>query len=505
MNWSRILAVGLLCLGTHGVWAQVSQTLRFEIPLQEDDNNDFNVVSTNEFGLILYRRLVGRRGDQMELIRLDTSLNETWRGYIELDKNVVVVDTEARQDFFFMLYRNESYAASDFKIVAIDIKNGQYGTYSVKNLIPFLATEFRLTNDAALIGGYFNYRPLILHYSFATRQSKILPGFFNEPGELNQVKINPNGSIDVVVSAKNFDRKKSLWIRNYSDDGELIKTTILQPDEKKNLIFGRSLMMADGQQIVSGVYGRFKEYSRGIFIAAVSETGEYKINYYNFADLEHFFNYMKANRKERVKGRIERRRIKGKKLKFNYRFLVHELVKYKDQYVLLGEAFYPHYTYLSSYRTGNLIPSYYSNPLVRGGLVFDGYQYTHAAVIGFNNEGKLLWDNSFEINDIKSPTLEQFVKLQPANGKLTLLYVLDNKIRTKIIDNSNILEGKSFDDIKLKFQNDYVKDDRNKTNRLDYWYDKWLFAYGIQRVKNLRDLSVSMERKVFFINKITYE
>jgi hypothetical protein len=488
------------------IGAQVNQIDRFEIELSEEEDAPYTAVSAKEHGLMVYRRLLGRRQDQLEMMCVDTTLSEKWRGYIDIDKNVSLVKTEVREELFFLLFRNKDYASSDFKIVAVNVRNGQYGTYQVNNLIPFIATDFEITNDAALIGGYFNYRPLILHYSFITQKSKILPGFFNEPGELNQMKINEDGSVDVIVCANDYNKKKSLWIRNYSNTGDLIKTTVLQPEDDKNLIFGRSLKMANGQQVVSGVYGRFKEYSRGIFIASVSETGEYKINYYNYGELQRFFNYMRANRQQRVKGRIERRKIKGKKLRFNYRFLVHELIPHEGQYLMLGEAFYPHYSYPSKYQTsGGLIPQLYSNPLSRGDLVFDGYQYTHAVVIGFDKSGELVWDNSFEISDVRSYTLEQFVKLQTRNDQLILLYVLDNRIRTKVISNSEIVEGKTFDEIKLKFGDDFIKERAVTTSKLDYWYDDRFYAYGIQQVKNLRDMRVNMERKVFFINKITYK
>jgi hypothetical protein len=201
-----------------------------------------------------------------------------------------------------------------------------------------------------------------------------------------------------------------------------VKTTVLEPEEKKNLIFGRSLKMPTGEQVISGVYGRYTDYSRGIFVASVNVLGEYAIKYYQFADLEHFFNYMKARREKRVKEKIERRRIKGKKIKFNYRVLVQELIPFGNQYILLGEAFYPHYTYPSNVQ------------------IFDGFQYTHAVVIGFDQNGKLMWDNSFEINDVKTFSLEKFVKIYPEEDRIILLYLFENIIRSKIISGSDVLE-----------------------------------------------------------------
>jgi hypothetical protein len=139
----------------------------------------------------------------------------------------------------------------------------------------------------------------------------------------------------------------------------------------------------------------------------------------------------------------------------------------------------------------------------RSDLIFDGFQYTHAVVIGFDKNGKLLWDNSFEINDVKTYDLEQFVKIYPHDKSISLLYLFENEIRNKIISNSDVLEGKSFNDIKMKFKDDQVKDKETETSKLDYWYDRHFFAYGVQQVHNLREPSVPSTRKVFFVNKIT--
>lgn len=466
---------------------------------------DFKAVSAGNEGLMIYRRLFELKVDQLEITRIDTSLNQVWKEKIEVAKNLELVKSQVKDKILFLLLKRRDYQVGDFLIAAIKVDNGEYVAYTVKNLVPFDPTEFTITNEAAFIGGYFNYRPLIVYFNFAYGRSKILPGFINEPGELTQIKPNTDGSTDVIISADNFEHTRCLWIRNYDHEGNLVKNTILQPDDKKNLIFGRSIKTEDDHQLVVGVYGRHKEYSRGIFIAEINKTGEYGIQYYNYAELQHFFNYLKAPHEKRIRERIERRRIKGKKLKFNYRFIVHEIVPFKDQFLMLGEAFYPQYAYPKGVAYGTYIPMMYSHSFSRGGYSLIGYHYTHAVVIGFNKKGGLLWDNSFEINDVMTPTLEQFVKIQALDEKVVLQYVFDDQIRTKIIKGSEMMEGKSFDELRLKFTDDVVKDKALETSRLDYWYEGHLFAYGVQKIKNLREIKVNEERKVFFVNKILYK
>lgn len=483
-----LLICSSLCLALR-LEGQIQQGARFEIPVTNEEYSSFAIASAGEEGLIISSRINSSKMDKLQLIQLDTSLHEVWRGQVDVAKDLQEVKSVVNDGILFILFRSKYSKYANFHIATSKLKSGEFTVYSIRNLIPFYPTDFVITKEAALIAGYYNFRPLVLYYNFAAQQSKILPGFFNEPGELTQIKSNEDETLDVIVSTDNYEKKKCLWIRKYDANGDLIQTTILQPEDKKNLIFGRSIKI-DEEEIVIGVYGRFKEYSRGIFTAKIAPTGEYSIQYYDYGDLDHFFSYLKAKRQRRIKDRIERKKIKGKKAKFNYRLIVHEVLHTNNQYVMLGEAFYPQYAYLNNLSNTSILI---------------GYHYTHAVVIGFDEKGNLTWDNSFEINDILTTQLEQFVKIQPFQDEIVLQYVFDNQIRTKIIKDDEIVEGRNIEDIQLKFKDDYLKETKAESNKMEYWYQGRLYVYGIQQIKNLREISVEANRRVFFVNKIYYK
>lgn len=487
---------------------QVEQTARWEMNTDQE-GEVYKIAPADSLGVVIYSKLQVNGTDQIELIRLDTALKQVWKGYIGTDHLLKISHAHVYKNNLFLLLTHQNPLVG-FVVIELNVESGKYLTHLVKNIIPFKPTEFISTKGAVLIGGYYNYRPLVLHYSLSQKKSKILPGFFNEPGELNQVKVNTDGSIDIIVSGRNAQKRKCLWIRNYNAEGDLLKTTTLEPTEKKSLIFGRSANLPNGQTLVAGVYGRKNsEYSRGIFVATISPYGEYVTRYYNFADLQNFFRFMRVNQEKRIKKRIERRKIKGKKTRFSYRFLVQELIPYNDQFIMLGEAFYPRYVYrarnsLNNFYGYNTLPGYQYYSPYRNDQIFDGFQYTHAIVIGFDKEGKVRWDNSFEINDARSFQLEQFVKIAPGNGHIDLLYFYQNLIRTKIIQGSDVLEGKTADQIKMLHPNDFVNKNDIQPNRLHYWYGNHLLACGFQNIRGSKDRLAEVKRRVFFINKINY-
>lgn len=493
-----------LVLGSMLTRAQVMQTDRFEVPV-ENRHDFFDIVPSSENGLFLHRQFIGTREDQIHLIKLDTAFQQEWAGFIPVEKNFRVMGTQAFGQNLFMLLRYRDYSKNNLMLYVIDESNGHFVRYDIRGYIPFAPTQFQITEQAAIIGGYYNRIPVVLHYSFSTFRSRVLPGLFSEAGELTQINTHDDGSFDVLISARNMDKQRTIWIKSYDPDGDLLRNLALQPEENTHLIFGRSLKISGEKQIVAGVYGnRSSEFSRGMFIATVEPSGYEQIRYYNFGDLKNFFHYMKAGREQRIKNRIERKKIRGKKIRFNYRFLVHELVPYGDQFVLLGEAFYPRYvsTDRSQYRFFSPY-GFFPGTMLQDGRIFDGYYYTHAVVMGFDENGNLLWDNSFEINDIKTYTLEQFVKLEVLPDRLALMYVFENQIRTKIIKGDMVLEGKTIDPILTFRPEDVVRDDDYEKNKLEYWYNQYMYAYGIQDIET-PGVKGSSKRRVFFINKLYY-
>lgn len=478
-------------------FGQIEQTGNLEMNLAENESDQFLTFSLGANGIIIARRGYNSTETVIELIRLDTTLREVWRGFISLELGLANVSTKVMGKKLFMLFKMQSSTRPDLRILEVDVFNGNYIKYVVNNFIPINLTDFVVTNKSAFIGGYFNYRPLVIHFDFQTQKSKVLPGLLNEQGELNQIKANEDGTTDVLITAKNYEKRKCLWVRSYDQNGNLLKNMILEPEKRKNFIFGRSVKTDSAEQIIAGVYGRFADYSRGIFVSRVNPYGEYETKYYNFADLQNFFKYLKARKAKRIKDRIERRKMKGQKIKFNYRFLVDEVVPYGDQIILLGEAFFPHYSYRSR-SFGPMASSYYTYGSRSGDLIFDGFEYTHAVVIGFDKAGNLIWDNSFAINGIRSFQLEQFVKMGPYKDKMILLYTLGNSVQTKIISRAAMEEAPE----KVYSKSKSAQLQETPSGKIEPWYDQHYFMYGVKFEHRDKD-KTGTGRKVFFINKLS--
>lgn len=497
----------IIVLSSQYLFAQFEQPQRIELAL-EDDEASYMITSVEEKGLMLFRepdRSYDKGFSTYEFISVDTALNKKWTKEYKIDYNYVLTGYAYNKDYFFVLFRMGASLKDDFNIIKMNIETGDTTHHMVKKIIPVQLTEFEVVGNAALLGGHINYRPVVLHYDFLTAKSKVLQGIYKDDSELIEIKLDQNlKTFNILVTERTVDKLYTITMRTYNEHGELLQTVKLDPKENTSLIFGRSTGFKNRKRYIAGTYSHKKSnYSRGIYIAHVNANGEADIRYYSYADLENFFDYMKAGRKARIKKRIERKKIKGKKAKFTYRLLVHDIIEKDEQFILIGEAFYPRYNYGFFY--GGFHNSYSGAPGNNDYSNFIGYKYTHAIVIGFDIEGKLLWDNSFEINDVLSYDLKKYVNVSIEKEHIVLFYVYENVIRSKLIEGDEVLEGKSFDDIKLKFDDDVVKSGDTEVGGMERWYDNYFFAYGQQKIKNKTNNSSGSNREVFFINKIIYK
>lgn len=487
-------------------YAQLEQPKRFETELEGYDS-EYQIILGGEKGMILYRTLneYDKKGGQLwDFILLDTTLNVVWNRQLFLEKNIAYKGADYAMGSYFFLFQLNSGNSNNLKLMQVKGETGDTLRYIIKNLVPLNLKEFEVTDGSAVLGGYYNTEPVVIHYNFKEKKTKVLPGIFGSKTELVQLKVDDH-SITVLVSGRTLDKRNTLTIKRYNIEGDYLSTFAFNPELDKGLVFGRIADVEDITNLVVGTYGtKRSDYSQGLFLGTVDAEGQQKLEYINYADFDNFFNYMKAKRQKRISEKIERKKIKGKKVKFNYRLLVHQVYKQGDTYILLGEAFYPTYSSHSSY--GGFVAQYgeYGSSDYMP-ISFAGYRYTHGVVAAFDSNGEMLWDNSFEIEDIVSYSLEQFIHAAFIKDGIVLLYLYDNQIRSKIISGSQVVEGKKFDDLKLTFSDDKINNySSNKIGGLEKWYGNAFIAYGVQRIKNLQDSGVKLNRKVFYINKIIY-
>ena len=484
----------------------ISQPQRIEFEIDKKDEN-FTVIPAEEDGLLVVTesRNKSKEGFLWKFNMLDTALNVQWSKELPIDFGADFRGYDYSLGNIFLLFVDSPYKKEEMSLLQFNVASGDTAHYDISTVFPIDLTYFEVVDHTIILGGIANDRPVALTFNVFEKKPKVLPGYYNNNSEILDIVIDDLTKTFTIIRLERLQNRRYTVVSNtYDAQGNEIQELQLKPEPDKSFLDGVSTTMDNGDQFIAGTFARKKsDYSRGLYLANIENGRQNIVQYHSYADLTNFFSYMRAKRENRIKERIERRKIKGKKTRFKYRLLVHELIDRGDEYILVGEAYYPKYS-----NVGIANPFYNSiwdqqrqswyNP------GFLGYKYTHAVVVSFSRSGQVKWDNSFEINDVLSLNLKENVQVSVDDDQVVLLYLYEGSIRTKIVSGNKIIEGKTYNPVQLKFEDDELKDNNKNVEGLEKWYGKSFFAHGIQEIRNMKDKEVKLDREIFYINKIIY-
>lgn len=473
---------------------QIIQPIRYEFDLSEN-KNEFLVINGGHTGLVAVQEQEGRsaKGQKWSVYHLDTALVLRWEHEQKVPSGSRLIGYEYNDGHFYMLYNKNEYRMEDLLLIDMDVRSRTFEHIEITTVFPIQVSFFEVLNRHVILAGKANNRSVLMTVDSNDPIPRVVPGFYETKNEILDIVLDDNkGFFTVLQSQKNKHNRHTVSARTYSFRGDLIQENTLQLGEKKNLIDAASTIFSGGYQYLAGAYSnKSLEYSKGLYLGKFVNGRQQFIKYYDYADLNNFFGYMNDKREQRVKERIARQKAKGKKPRFSYRLIVHDMIPRGNEYLMVAEAYYPKYSneVTGYYRPGGTYSPYFS-----------GYIYTHAVVVAFDKDGEIIWDASFKMDDIETFTLKQHVAVQVKEDQIVLMYLEDHSIRSQIISGDKILEGYTYNPVKLLSQNEEVSDTFAHVEGVEMWYDHALYAYGEQKLYQGSPLNT---RQVFYINKVT--
>lgn len=474
--------------------AQLSDYKRVEVPINTTEDDEFNVITYGQKGLLLLNIKSNNYGRDQKLVfsKFDTDLNKIWQNDFNAEATFRLIKYYKTDDYLFCLLKKED--KQDVLILRIDVNRGDYIISNCRMLTRMDIDAFVVVRSKAIIGGKYNERPVVELINLFDQTAKVLPEIHSNNITLNTIEVNPeNGEIYVLL--KNLKTCKFL-LNIYDYEGKVVSNSIL--GEKKKLpVNGKILKTPEGEYILAGNYAdNCSDYSVGFYTHALK--GSYETKFYDFVDLSNFLSYMPEKRQNRVKKRIKNKKLKGKDVKLRHRLLLHDPVKSSMGNTLLAEVFYPEFkNYNNSYylpigRNYRWVSSNYMN--------YNNFRYTHALICTFDGKGNLIWDNSISLNEIQSRTLDQKVQLSEVDGEFIVAYPDDGVIKTAILKPQE--EIQKVENVDLKIGSEEIRILESQDNELSSWYDHVFIAYGIQSVKKVNGV---IPRDVFYLSKLTYQ
>ncbi|MBC7922294.1 MAG: hypothetical protein H7Z75_14525 [Ferruginibacter sp.] len=477
----------------------------------ETDNRTSQIVPLGENGLVLFSE-AGK--GKLRFVKYGSDLEPAWSVESPVNPTLDVVQyTRDSSAVYVLLARSKS---ADYQVVKLSTNAGFAVRFDLYSINRFEIAEFKANGNDVYLAGRVKNEPVLMHMNLTTKQNRVLPIAYKGTAEIQSVEVDPvTGLVNVAVAARR-GKESSMIIKSFAPEGLAVQNVLLPPAEERSLLTGRLSSLSDSRQLVIGTYGlRTSQYTQGLFITKLQDNAPEFTKYYSFTDFKNFFKFMNGRQQERMEKKIQQKKQRGDDLKLQYRLLVHDIIEKDGQYVMVAEAYYPEYRYRNSYN--GLYPGYgyggygygryggyspYGSSYGGNAPVFDGYVYTHAVVAGFDQQGNLLWDNSFEFSDIKTYSLREKVKVNVQPGHITLLYSHNGYIKSKVIRGNEVVEGVTNTPIGTEYEGDKVK--RSSTDELEYWYGNYFAAWGYQKIRNTSDQPVKSNRNVFYVNKIAF-
>ncbi|MDR6195059.1 hypothetical protein [Siphonobacter sp. SORGH_AS_0500] len=515
-----LFVITLLLLGSLNVFAQQK---RLEIPIPSSNANIFTIPVGQEGVMLLTQ--TGRNSYHID--RFDTNLERSWSvdGTITDGLEYVTYSYDGK-NIYLLFSRNKSNV---YEIIKVYVGPGFTEKFEIHSVDKMEISQFKAFHDGIYIAGVVREQPILSYTNLQTRQNRLLNASFKGKAEVQAIEVDSvTNRVNVTYAVQQKNREFSIVVKSFDDEGKQLSEIVVTPDEDYALLDGRLSPLPDGTQLMIGTYGYRSMQSQtkghmvqGIYLCKVTDKEILPLKYYSFTDFKNFFSYLSPRDQERRERQVQRKKEKGSDLKLNTQLLLHDLIQKDGQLILVAEAFQatfrnnsnawgygsPWGSPMGGFYPGwgwgmySLNPFYFGNRgfYNNGAQMFDGWQYTHAVVAGIDPEkATLIWDNSFEIDKVKTMSLKEKVKANVQNNQVTLVYSDNGSLRSKSIKNNMVVEDGTAQALATGNTGDRVR--RNSTENVDYWYDNYFLAWGFQRITN----DAEGRRNVFYLNKVAY-
>ena len=511
-----VLSFGLCC----GAFSQIQQPERFEHEKKFNDA-EFNIISLKTDGLALIREKRDyKAGDQLwEVILLDTALHAQDPIEFQVNSKYNLVGFEHSPGKAFFLF-NETNLNSDLNLVAIDIKTRQVNQYEIKPELHVQLTHFNKVGENFVIGGFVNKESAVLLYNPATENIKVLPGFFQKESELVDIRVNQNLSFNTILIDRSENRAKKIVFKTFDSSGKQLLEDITPIDESIVLLTSISSSLEREDLMIMGTWGKLNSrQASGFYALQINPFSDQEIKRVNFGSLEHYLDYLKPNKAEKIKLKAAEAIKTGKIPEFTDYVMPFRIVEHKSGFMLLAENYVPS-TSTNPYSSNSTFPGAYPYYSPYGGYYPTNRLYTpyptsygsnveneeeiktlESVVIAFDGNGDVLWDYSLPLTSIKMPSLEQVSDFALIENNIHLLYKNESELTLKSINLDDQEVTERVEKIQLSHPLDELRSESEQIGTVKHWFGKNFYVWGYQSVRN-KASTEDRSRQVFYVNKV---
>jgi hypothetical protein len=520
---SATTIVVLVLLLSKPAAAQINQISRYEQE-QKNSESSWTIISMKDKGIALVRDKNKFLNSEklFEIHTLDTTLTETGYTEVGVPSRMNLVGYEYLGDYLYVLLRSGENEVAQVLLLEYHLPTREVSRYEIKHQFSLKLTHFTVLDRHAILAGYVGREPAVLIYDIRESAMKVVPGFFTTDTELLDLRINENGTFNTLVTNRSSRTEKSLVLRTFDETGTQLMEDEIVIDANKTILSGLTSSLVRDELLIAGTYaiGNAKVAS-GFFSVLADPFKEQPIHYYDFAQLNHFLDYMSDKRADKIKNTAQRFREKSKDPEFRANVSNVRLEEKGAGFYLLAEAYntitatnsgpYPYggygygpyspYSGMYGYspyasRFYNSPYNYYNQP------VNNDFSMLSTSVLAFNpDDGTLDWDHSLQADNNRKPQLEQVADFWSDKNKIVIATKSDNELIVKARFKNNEYSG---DTVKVltKKPNEVVREETDGEGGVRHWYGNKFYVWGYQTVKDPEMKFEDRTRSVFYIIKV---
>ena len=498
--------------------AQDATAVRMEVP-SDLESDAFHLVPIEKEGLMIFYESneVNEQGLRKWYFGLfNTLLKQEWIKFVPLTDQLEYIDSRQVGKHVYFCFKNsdKGKAASGFyEIVNYDMRTNDFS--KISGSLPLLSTiaGFEVIESTACLALNLKKDATdLLFINVITGDIKPVHVERENQSYFESLQADSkNRNIYAVVKFMDGNNLQDEIIK-FSLNGEIIGTYQVQnTDAIKMLRNFRVDPLSKDKLVAFGTYDintsrtlSFKDInenedtkSAGFFYLSFDKEVQTSLQFYDFMSFNNIYGSLQGRKIVTNKNsNYDEDNVQGKNVSAYYNLCGPQLFRHKDQYVMSVEA----YKYF--YRTETRMEyDFYGTPMPYTYKVFDGYEFYDMIIAGFSEDGKVIWNNDFALNGIKTNYLTRNTIAFSDGDFITMAYVNDGKISAKTIDGATDIESYEVP-IATNIQRDKVSADEN--SYIVRWYDDFFLVYGNQQINN-RSLMDQNIRTVFFSNKVAFQ
>ncbi len=501
---------------------------RLEINAENKENKEFMVFQLKERGvLFLETHTPAFSEDQtFTFTCYDTSLNKKWTEILPLSNDLKLVHYCLDGPYMYLMFNEERF---DYQIYSININDGRWYPIPYRRLFKAVISQFKAVAGQLVMTGESDAQSFIMHLDPKTNEQKIVSGSQYDDYYLANLATDTTSQTFSVVLAGKTSKTKSIVFCNYEANGTLIEKATIPNQTDYNLLSFKAFAKSKDRQILLGAYA-LRQWSKpqGIYVADMRQGEKPVLKFYDFCYLNNFFGYMKPAKREKYLSRIREKKKDGENSRYNLDLVLDDITLTDNKLVLSGETFTTIlqdnrnalgtgvfsptlmvfnpmlYTRMPYYAFGaNTFPYYgynniWNNPINSPQVT--QYDYKQAFVCVFDLDGRLLWDNSISLEDIRTINPNLYLACSVMGEQNQLLYLEKGMLFYKNTQKSAASDSVFKQTLMPESPNDRVYDRQGEV--FTNWYGNKYLYYGTQQIRNTEKQT---RRKVFFISSLRIE